>query len=51
MPPPAKRTTLEGMKIDNLKTLTLQEHICGLRAAAIHWDLRVPEWLTTKPKT
>jgi uncharacterized membrane protein YeiH len=23
----------------------------GLRAAAIHWDLSVPEWWATKPKT
>jgi len=25
--------------------------IFGVRAAAIHWKLSVPEWLTTKPKT
>ncbi len=30
--------------------------ICGmaifaLRAAAIHWDLRMPDWLATRPKT
>ena len=25
--------------------------IFGLRAAAIHWDLSVPDWLATKPKT
>jgi uncharacterized membrane protein YeiH len=25
--------------------------IFGLRAAAIHWDLGVPDWLATKPKT
>jgi uncharacterized membrane protein YeiH len=24
--------------------------IFGLRAAAIHWDLGVPDWLTMKPK-
>ena len=24
--------------------------IFGLRAAAIHWDLRVPDWLATTPK-
>ena len=25
--------------------------IFGVRAAAIHWQLSFPEWLTTKPKT
>jgi uncharacterized membrane protein YeiH len=25
--------------------------IFGIRAAAIHWQLSVPEWLTTKTKT
>jgi len=25
--------------------------IFGLRAAAIHWDLSVPEWLAMKPKS